>query len=239
MAYQASFQRYELKYLLDAEQKARLLQAMEYHMALDKYGRTTIRNIYFDTENYRLIRRSIEKPVYKEKLRIRSYRQAEGESPVFVELKKKYKGVVYKRRVSMPEKTAMDWILEGKKPEQDTQIVREIDYFRTYYETLRPVVFLSYEREAFYCRQGGDFRITLDENILCRRSGLSLGAEPWGTAILPEGRVLMEVKTAGGIPRWMTEFLSRERIYKSSFSKYGTAYEKLILPNFKGECLYA
>ena len=239
MAYQAIFKRYEIKYLLDMPQKQRLLQAMAPYMALDKYGRTTIRNIYFDTDTYRLVRHSIEKPVYKEKLRIRSYRQATADSPVFVELKKKYKGVVYKRRVAMPEKQAMDWIRGGAHPGQETQITREIDYFLRYYETLHPAVFLSYEREAFYCRQGGDFRVTLDENILCRRQDLSLESEPGGTPILPEGMALLEIKTSGGLPGWMTAFLSRERLFKTSFSKYGTAYEKMILPNFKGECSYA
>lgn len=239
MAYQAIFKRYELKYLLDLQQKQRLLEAMEPYMALDKYGRTIIRNVYFDTENYRLIRRSMEKPVYKEKLRLRSYRQAEADSSVFVELKKKYKGVVYKRRVAMPEKQAMDWLSGEGDPGQEGQIIREIDYFRNFYGSLRPMVFLSYEREAFFCRQGGGFRVTLDENILCRRDRLSLEQPPGGTAILPPDKVLLEVKTAGGLPGWMTEFLSRERLYKTSFSKYGTAYTGLILPNFKGECIYA
>ena len=109
MAYQTVFKRYELKYLLTERQKKCVMEAMEPCMTPDAYGRTTIRNIYFDTADYRLARRSIEKPVYKEKLRIRSYEKASGASPVFVELKKKYKGVVYKRRISMPEREAMEW----------------------------------------------------------------------------------------------------------------------------------
>ncbi len=111
MAFQTVFKRYELKYLLTKEQKEKILRAMEPYMAMDQYGRTTIRNIYFDTDNYRLVRHSIEKPAYKEKLRIRSYSKAEPESTVFVELKKKYKKVVYKRRISMPEEEAMEWVL--------------------------------------------------------------------------------------------------------------------------------
>ena len=103
MAIQTVFQRYELKYILTAKQKEKVLQAIEPYMALDQYGRTTIRNVYFDTDNYRLIRRSIEKPAYKEKLRLRSYGQAEADSAVFVELKKKYQKIVYKRRVSLSE----------------------------------------------------------------------------------------------------------------------------------------
>ncbi|MBQ9168281.1 MAG: polyphosphate polymerase domain-containing protein, partial [Oscillospiraceae bacterium] len=167
MAYQAVFKRYEMKYLLTPEQKASMLQAMEPYMALDQYGRTTIRNIYFDTDNYRLVRHSIEKPAYKEKLRIRSYHRARPESTVFVELKKKYEDVVYKRRLSLTEEEAMEWVTGKMHCKEDTQISREIDYFLSYYRTLRPVVFLSYEREAYYCRQGGDFRVTFDDNILC------------------------------------------------------------------------
>lgn len=239
MAYQAVFKRYELKYMLTLEQKQRLLDVMEPYMALDKYGRTTIRNIYFDTDNYRLIRRSLERPAYKEKLRLRSYCQAEAQSPVFVELKKKYDSVVYKRRLSMPEKQAMDWI-DGSAP-MDTgcQIGAELDYFRQYYKTLQPAVFLSYEREAYYCRSGGDFRVTFDDTILARREALSLEEPVWGTPLLPDGKVLLELKTAGGIPIWMTHFLSQEHIYKTSFSKYGTAYETMIFPNYKGGPLYA
>lgn len=239
MAYQAVFKRYELKYLITAEQKQRLLAAMEPYMALDKYGRTTIRNIYFDTDSYRLIRRSIEKPVYKEKLRLRSYAKASPDSTVFVELKKKFRSVVYKRRVPLTEAEAADWLTGKRHCGIRTQITDEIDYFLSFYGSLRPVVFLSYEREAFYSRDGGDFRVTFDENILCRRTELSLEAESWGTPLLEEGSVLMEIKCSGGIPLWMTRVLTRERIYKTPFSKYGTAYQKLIYPNYKGDNVYA
>ena len=239
MPYQAVFKRYEIKYLLTQQQKARILEAMEPYMKLDDYGRTTIRNIYFDTDNYRLARRSIERPAYKEKLRIRSYRQVGPENAVFVELKKKYQSVVYKRRLSMPEKQALAWVCEGTVHAPDNQIGAEIDYFLKYYQTLHPVVFLSYEREAYYCRSGGDFRVTFDENILARREALSLESRAWGTRLLDEGAVLMEIKTSGGIPMWMTGVLSQEHIYKTSFSKYGTAYQTMIFPNYQGGCLYA
>lgn len=239
MAYQAVFKRYELKYMLTTDQKQRLLEVMEPYMRLDKYGRSTIRNIYFDTDNYRLIRRSLEKPAYKEKLRLRSYRQAGPETPIFVELKKKYDSVVYKRRLSMPEKQAMDWAAGKIAMPSPCQIGQELDYFRQFYQTLHPSVFLSYEREAFYCPEGGDFRITFDDTILARQTDLSLEAPVWGMPLLPEGNVLLEVKTAGGIPLWMTHFLTEERIFKASFSKYGTAYETMIFPNRKRGYLYA
>lgn len=238
MAYQAVFKRYEMKYLLTLEQKQRVLDAMAPYMKLDKYGRTVIRNIYFDTENYRLIRRSIEKPAYKEKLRIRSYRQANPGEPVFVELKKKYKGVVYKRRLSMPEQAAMDW-LGGDGNVEDSQIAREIDYFKNFYQGLRPTVFLSYEREAYYSLDGSDFRVTFDDHILCRQDGLSLSAEPGGRSISEEDKVLMEIKTSGGIPLWMTAVLTKEKIFKTSFSKYGTAYQTLLYPELQGGYIHA
>lgn len=233
MSYQTVFKRYELKYILTAEQKEKVLKAMEPYMALDEYGRTTIRNIYFDTENYRLIRRSIEKPAYKEKLRVRSYSQAEPGSMVFVELKKKYDSVVYKRRLSLPEEKAMEWVCGEQSGEADTQIAEEIDYFLEYYKTLHPVVFLSYEREAYYSRSHDDFRVTFDEHILCREEDISLESEIGGTPLLEEGKVLMEIKTSGGIPLWMTQVLSEEHIYKTSYSKYGTAYQRIIFPKQK------
>ena len=237
MAYQTVFKRYELKYMLTLEQKKIILDAMEPYMALDRFGRTTIRNIYFDTDSYRLIRHSIEKPAYKEKLRIRSYHQANPNSTVFVELKKKYKQVVYKRRVSLSEKEAMEWMFRQRHCQMDTQISEEIDYFLDYYETLHPVVFLSYEREAYYAKDNSDFRVTFDDTILCRQEDISLESDVYGTPILPEGMVLMEIKCSGGIPLWMTQVLSKEHIYKTSFSKYGTAYQTMIFPKLK-ECAH-
>ncbi len=230
MAFQTVFKRYELKYMLTSEQKERVLASMKPYMKLVKYGRTTIRNLYFDTDTYLLIRRSIEKPVYKEKLRIRSYSKANADSTVFVELKKKYKHVVYKRRMHLTENEAMKWLSGEKHTEKHTQISNEIDYFMEHYGTLHPTVFLSYEREAYYSNGGGDFRVTFDDNILCRGEDLSLQSDAYGTSILPEGKVLMEIKCSGGIPLWMTEVLSKEKIYKTSFSKYGTAYRTLIFP---------
>lgn len=236
MAYQAVFKRYEIKYLLTAAQKEEILKVMAPYMAIDQYGRTTIRNVYFDTDNYRLIRRSIEKPVYKEKLRIRSYRKAASGDKVFVELKKKFNGVVYKRRLPMPEQQAMAW-LRGELPPPNTQIGREVEYFRTYYKTLLPTVFLSYQREAYYSLDGSDFRVTFDDHIYARRDRLSLSQEPDGQPILPEGMVLMEVKTSGAIPLWLAKHLTKSRIFKTSFSKYGTAYQTMIL--CKGAYLHA
>ena len=238
MAYQTIFKRYELKYLMSTRQKELLIEVMKPYMALDQFGHSTIRNVYYDTDTYRLIRCSLEKPAYKEKLRIRSYEKANGNSAVFVELKKKYKSVVYKRRIVMPKQQAADW-LSGKCPcPQQNQISREIDYFRSFYKTLHPAVCLSYEREAFYSLAGDDFRVTFDENILYRENDLSLDTEIYGTPLLRDGQVLMELKTPGGIPLWMSHFLTKQRIRKTSFSKYGTAFQMMQSKSSGGK-LYA
>lgn len=228
MNYQSTFKRYEIKYLLTYRQRQDILKAMQPYMKLDKYGHTTIRNIYYDTENFRLVRRSLEKPVYKEKLRIRSYGAADPDDPVFVELKKKYKKVVYKRRLTLPEHDAMNCFNNGAPLPVHSQIADEIEYFRSFYEGLRPAVFLTYEREAFYEMNGGDFRVTFDENILYRDYDISLGGEIYGAPLLEKGYSLMEIKTSGGIPLWMTETLNDLKVYHTSFSKYGAAYMDMM-----------
>ncbi|MFG6369817.1 MAG: polyphosphate polymerase domain-containing protein [Lachnospiraceae bacterium] len=228
MADQAVFERYELKYKMTRRQRRAVLEAMLPYMKLDHYGHTTIRNIYFDTDNYILVRHSIEKPIYKEKLRIRSYKQVSAQDKVFIELKKKYNDVVYKRRESLSQLETLEWIVQDTPFPKATQIGNEIDYFFWHYSTLKPKVFLSYEREAFYALDGSDFRVTFDENILARQEELSLSREVWGEHLMDENYILMEIKTSGGIPLWMSHILTQEKLYKTSFSKYGTAYEKLI-----------
>ena len=228
MACITTMQRYEIKYLLGAREKEAVLQAMSPYMELDEYGRTTIRNVYFDTDSFRLIRRSLEKPAYKEKLRIRSYQPARPDDPVFVELKKKYQSVVYKRRVVLPEQEALQSFRENTPLPLQSQIADEIEYFRNYYAPL------SYEREAFRMTDGSDFRVTFDENILCRNRDFSLGSEIYGVSLLPEGCTLMELKTPGGLPLWLTSVLTRFHIYQTSFSKYGTAYQKFLYRSVRG-----
>ncbi len=239
MALQTVFKRYEIKYMVTNEQKEIILSAISPYMRLDKYGRTTIRNIYFDTDNFRLIRRSIEKPVYKEKLRVRSYSLATPESKVFVELKKKYKSVVYKRRLVLPEGDVMAAFENGTPLPVHSQIGDEIQYFREYYGDLKPKVFLSYEREAFYSLDGSAFRVTFDDNIMYRTDNLTLCSLPQGVPLLEEGKVLMEIKTSGAMPLWLTHVLSENRIFKTSFSKYGTAYADMLANINKGAFTYA
>lgn len=235
MGMQTVFRRYEIKFRITRAQRRRLMTAFEGWMREDDYGVHVIRNVYFDTPDHRLIRRSLEKPLYKEKLRVRSYVTATGDTPVFVELKKKYKGVVYKRRVALPETQAMAFLC-GRQPVGESQILREMDYFLDYYGTLQPAMFLSYRRQAFHGVEDPALRITFDDEILWREDRLRLTEEVGGRRLLPEDTVLMEIKTSTALPLWLSAILSREKIYKSSFSKYGAAYLTTVKEQKEGLC---
>lgn len=229
MTYQNVFKRYEIKYILTSEQRKALKEEMNGIMKIDRYGKTTIRNIYFDTENYRLIRTSLDKPVYKEKLRVRSYRRVNDEDDVFVELKKKFESLVYKRRIALPEYIAMDWLAAGGEQPEDTQIASEIEYFRNFYEGIAPKVFLSYEREAYYPEDGTDTRITLDSNIIARDHDLSLRYGVYGDNVIDRDLTVLEVKVASAMPMWLIRFLNSNNISKTSFSKYGMYYTNTVM----------
>ena len=230
MAYQSVFKRYEIKFLLDPEQYDAVWNAVKAHMTPDRYDKTLICNVYYDTASYRMIRKSLEKPVYKEKLRLRSYGPTVGDGPVFVELKKKYDGIVYKRRLLLPEQQAQRW-LAGDAAPTDSQIAREITYVRDYYGDLSPRMYISYSRSAWLGKEEEALRVTFDRDIRCRQTELSLSAPPGGVPILDPRLVLMEVKTPRAIPLWLVRVLTENHIYKTSFSKFGTAYEKML----KGE----
>jgi hypothetical protein len=235
MTYQATFERYEIKYLLTADQKQALLAAMGPYMAPDQYGETMIRNIYFDTASYRLIRRSLESPAYKEKLRIRSYQPAGPDDPVFVELKKKVHAVVYKRRLSLPEAQARSSFRTGAPLPVASQIADEIDYFREFYGTLSPAVFLCYQRTAYLAKDGSGLRITFDEDIRYRDHDFALSGRTYGTPLLAPGQTLLEIKTSGHLPLWLSHTLHQLGIRKTSFSKYGAAYKEMMADKAIGE----
>lgn len=219
-----TFKRREIKYLLDDDVYNSLKERLQARLVEDEHGRSTICNIYYDTPDFRIIRKSLEKPVYKEKPRLRSYGTAGAEDKVFVELKKKYNGIVYKRRETLTLAQSDEYLAGHTKAPCDTQIFREIDWFRDYYENLKPAMYISYEREAYYSLENPDLRITFDRNIMYRSYNLSLAAGVEGESILEPGQHLMELKAGGAIPVWLTKVLDELGIYPASFSKYGRAY---------------
>lgn len=214
------FERYELKYILSLEQYGVILEEIKKHLQIDKYGESTIQSLYYDTDNYLLIRNSIEKPLYKEKLRARSYGLASD--IVFLELKKKYNGIVYKRRVELKE-NEISRIINEKK--YSNQVEHEIAYFSDFYISLEPRMLLIYDRSAFY-NENLDLRITLDKNIKYRIKDLNLHTSLQGELLLDDNQVLMEIKSLKGYPLWLVKLLNSKSIYKQSFSKYGYAYQK-------------
>lgn len=238
MENQMVFQRYELKYLLTLPQQEAVLRAMAPHVTQDFHSHSSIRNLYLDTPDFRLIRRSLEKPVYKEKLRIRCYGRSAPADPVFVELKKKYRSVVYKRRLILPQSDALRCI-DGTLPWPKTQIGGEIAYAAGFYSGLRPALFLSYERDAFHGVEDVQFRITFDSQIRFRLNSLTLCSGTGGISILPPDRVLMELKTCGSLPLWMVRVLSSQGLFKTSFSKYGAAYQFITTARQEGTFHYA
>lgn len=219
------FQRHEIKYLLDSRQRSVVEKAFRGRMLPDPHGESTICNIYYDTPDYRLVRESLERPIYKEKLRLRSYGPVFPEQQVFLELKKKYKGVVYKRRIELAEDRAEAY-MDGLAPLPYTcQIGREIDYFRLFYGELCPAVYLCYDRSPWFSAEDPNLRATFDKNIRWRQEDMALTEMPGGELLLLPHQSLFEIKTAGAIPLWLVEALDRADARKASFSKYGEAYK--------------
>ncbi len=232
---QNTFKRFELKYILSHTQYTHLCTCMKEHMHLDSYGKHKISNIYFDTNDYKIIRHSLEKPRYKEKLRLRVYGEPQENGLAFIELKKKFDGVVYKRRIPYSQGNALSYLCDEQAHEELCQIGKEVKYFQQIYKGLIPKVYLSYEREAYFCPNDEHFRMTFDFNIKMRDSHLSLFDHDIDKKIVDDNTILLEVKTVEGLPFWFLDFLNQNRLYKTSFSKYGTAYNLFILPKFVKE----
>ena len=226
------FRRIEKKYIVTEEQYKKIKEKMKENMAEDQYGKSTICNIYFDTNQYDLISHSINKPYFKDKVRLRSYNIPNEDSKVYLEIKRKYDGVVGKRRIEMTLAEFKEY-MENKDSlkSNNKQIKTELDYYFKFYN-LKPAMYISYEREAYYQKDNSDFRLTFDSKILARNTEMSLEKGSYGKDILGDGKYIMEVKTLGAIPMWFVEILDECKVVPGSFSKYGEAYAKFILkPN--------
>lgn len=230
-----TFARKEIKFFMTLEQYQQLMPFLEKYMVPDKfcvdgkeYG---IYNIYYDTPDDFLIRESLAKPYYKEKIRLRSYASpASPEDTVFLEIKKKIGGIVNKRRVTMTLQQANDYMLHGIRPVFEKkkfiqeQVMDEIDQFRRLYD-VAPKQYISYQRSAFFGKDDPDFRLTFDRALTQRRCDVTLEHESYGDLLIPEDCRLMEVKISDSMPIWLADMLAQLQIYKTSFSKYGRAYQ--------------
>ena len=290
------FERKEKKYRLSAEQYEQIIPALSQKMMLDEFGETRISSLYYDTAQRSMIARSLEKPLYKEKLRIRRYEPLEGDAfggaatavtavvgaaaanvagtattagtaadagvaatasegnavpaatravydeRVFVEMKKKFDGITYKRRVCCSDNAAINFMAgmpyadaclqspltdelarEESLSKRSLQIIREINSCRKRNGRLYPSMIIRCDRRAYQSLNiDDDLRITFDTN-LCYKDCFLKNASY--VNMLKNGEVIMEVKCSGALPLWLTSALSELRIYPSSFSKYGVAYK--------------
>ena len=220
--------RYEMKYIMSPEQTEYFKKSVEGHMKIDKFGLTSIASLYYDTPNYRLIRTSVEKPPFKEKIRLRSYGLATDTSPVFLELKRKAYGIVYKRRVQSTIPLVNKFFYGEGDICAGGQINREITTFRDYYQTLVPACLIIYDRVAYF-QPDGDLRLTIDHDPRYRYDELDLKTSMEGNSLLKDGYTILEVKVQQAVPLWLSEILTKGKIYKGSFSKYGEAYRQQLL----------
>lgn len=224
--YQSTFKRCELKYMLEDSTYRQFKERISDYFIEDHFGRTKICNIYFDTPEHIMVKRSLEKPIYKEKLRLRSYGIPSFSSQVFIEVKKKYKGIVYKRREDMTLHEAKQYLYERKDCYKQTQITQEIDWFLRQYEKIEPSMYISYERFALSGKEDENLRITFDHNLLWREVDLDLEQGIWGDELLKPEQKLMEIKIPQAMPIWLSQILSELKIYPVSYSKYGKAFLK-------------
>lgn len=221
------FKRYEKKYLISQDEYKRLMSVIKEHLVPDTHGKSTLCSLYLDTPDFLLIRNSIDAISYKEKLRLRSYGVPEREKTVFFEIKKKYKRVVYKRRVSMTPEQAVAYIESGEMP-FDSQIMREIDYLMKFYRQPKPNVCILCEREAFFDKEDPNVRLTFDENLRYRYGFPNIDNIADGTPIVENDKYILEIKTTGAMPLWLAHALSECKIYPRSFSKYAHAYYNIM-----------
>lgn len=229
------FNRFEHKYMLDKSAYNKITETLDAHMVLDSHNKDrvpyTIANIYFDTCDDRLIRASLSKPKYKEKLRLRSYGVPDENSKVYLEIKKKFNGIVNKRRTTLKLQEAYEFVKSGTPPEykdyMNAQVLKEIEYFLKIY-SLEPKLYLAYDRIAYFEKDNDDLRISFDTNIRSRRDNLRLEYGDCGDKLLDGDVYLMEIKTSLAKPVWLCKVLSELGIKRKSFSKYGTEFKKSI-----------
>ena len=217
-----NFTRSEKKYLLTKEQYVLLLNKLKEHIEPDVFEKSRVSSLYYDNEKFELIRRSIEKPQYKEKFRVRCYGNVSADDYVFVEIKKKMDGVVYKRRTKAKYQDVMDNIKTCEY--KDKQIGSEIKYALDYYKGLAPAIYVSCMRTSYVGKDNHNLRITFDEDLKYRMDNLSL-QESIDDKELTD-KVIMEIKVLNSYPLWLTSILAGLNLFPRGFSKVGTAYIK-------------
>ena len=94
------------------------------------------------------------------------------------------------------------------------------------YEGLKPKMFIMYRRKAYRMKDNTEFRLTFDEDINFRVNNLDLEYIDSCKTLLPN-QILMEIKTSTAVPLWLARLLSENSIFKTNYSKYGSAYASM------------
>ena len=217
--------RMEQKYFVSFDKYKKLMDIIEDKLVKDKYFSERIYNIYFDNDEYEFMTKSLDKPLYKEKVRLRSYETADKNSNVFLEIKKKFQGHGNKRRVVINYNDAIDYINNKIIPDTNKQIMNELDYtFKK--NNLKPKISLTYDRLSYAFKEDDSYRITFDTNIRYSNKKIDLVDLDDDYCLFNDGYI-MEVKTLKGYPMWFIKALNELKLFPTSYSKVGEAYKEL------------
>ncbi len=234
MEYQKYFKRIEEKYILDYYKYLELMEKIENKISEDKYPNSKILNIYYDTDSYNLAINSIQKPVFKEKIRLRSYNVPKNDNDlIFLEIKRKYNGVTYKRRISLNLLQYKEFLKTGKLQSDDSkQITEELRYTLNKYN-LVPKIMIAYDRKSFYLKENTNIRLTFDFNLRSRIDNLDFILADAGKSFFNDKKCILEIKSCENMPIWLVKILNSLKVYPVSFSKYGEIYKEMIIKNSK------
>ena len=230
----STFKRYEKKYLITKEKLDEIMPYLLEYMELDPFclngNEYRIYSIYYDTDNHDIIRQNSSKPVYKEKMRIRSYYdRKDPEDKIFMEIKKKCDGQGNKRRIKLRIREIEPFVNDGILPETkdylSAQVAKELQYFLKM-NKVHPALYVQYDRLALFGKEDKNFRMTFDRNVRTRRSNFHFGESDEDKLLLPNGEYIMEIKILGAMPLWLTRILSEHGLFSRGFSKYGVKYKQ-------------
>ena len=204
------------------------------YMELDPYclngNEYRIYSIYYDTVNHDVIRQNSSKPVYKEKMRLRSYYdRKDPEDKIWMEIKKKSEKVGNKRRIKLKIKEVEPFVNEGILPQTkdylSAQVAKELQYYFKM-NKVAPALYVQYDRLALFGKEDKSFRMTFDRNVRTRRSNFQFGESDIDEPLLPDNTYIMEIKILGAMPLWLTALLSEHQLFSHGFSKYGVKYKQ-------------
>lgn len=227
--------RLEYKFLIPESKIDQVRDALLPFVNIDEYaaGREkkeyTVRSIYFDSGKLDDYRDKLAGIKIRKKLRIRGYNELNGNSMVFLEVKRKYENNISKNRApllynDLPElllTADFERFLLKKKKYLDVQNDANKFFYSLISKNYIPVVLVVYEREAFFYKYDSTLRITFDKNL--RSKPLPSLTELYDDDNLkPSMRdnFILEIKFFNGYPTWLQSIVSKFNLQRRAISKY-------------------